>query len=270
MTLVASDLEVGSALTDIIVRVVDCDPAAVVPEARLKDLGVDSLAIVEIAEGVEQRLGRHVTDDEVDRLVTVQDLVDVVERPQEAQPRTAGPLVPPLLDPDLPPEEVRHRKRKAMSYAAGFVGVGLVLGVVGGFGLAAVGKVLGLGTQDVPQAQATTPAPVEESATPTPTPTRTTSSEPQPELTITPKRVAPGERMTLSGRLPSVDEGTTLQVQTKDGGGGWTDFPVTVQVTDARGTFTTQIYTTRTGDRQVRLLDKTSNEATPAARVTVG
>jgi acyl carrier protein len=269
---VPSDNEVGPELTDIIVRVLDCDPSDVVPAARLRDLGADSLAMVEIGEGVHQRLGRRVPDDRLDAVRTVQDLRDAVEDPAPARSSSPTSLVPPLLDPSLPPEEVQQRKRRAVSYAAGFVGVGLVIGVVGGFGLAAVGKVLGLGTQDVPKAAPTSAAPTTPTPTPTPTPTApaTTRSAPQPELSITPRQVAAGERMTLSGRLPTADDNAVLQVQTKDGDGGWTDFPVTVQVSDGRGTFQTQIYTTRTGQRQIRLLDRDSGTATPPATVTVG
>lgn len=268
-----SDSQVSRALTDIIVRVVDCEPSAVVPHARLRDLGVDSLALVEIAEGAAQQLGRPVPDARLDAVVTVQDLADAVSDDAPG-PATSGTTfaVPPLLDPSLPPEEVKQRKRKAVSYAAGFVGVGLVIGVVGGFGLAAVGKVMGLGSQDVPKASPTTAAPTTPAPTPTqtPSPAAPTQDEPQPELSITPRQVSAGERMTLSGRLPTADDNAVLQVQTKDGDGGWTDFPVTVQVSDDEGSFSTQIYTTRTGQRQIRLLDRDSRTATPVATVTVG
>ena len=268
-----SDNAVSPELTDIIVRVVSCDRSDVHPQARLRDLGVDSLALVEIGEGVRERLGRSVPDRRLDAVVTVQDLQDAITDPA-APSSTTGPagLVPPLLDPALPPEEVQHRKRKAVSYAAGFVGVGLVLGVVGGFGLAAVGKVMGLGSQDVPKASSTPSAPASPSPSPSPSasPSEPAPEAPEPELTISPTRVAAGERMTLSGRLPTADADAVLQVQTKDGDGGWTDFPVTVQVSDGKGTFQTQIYTTRTGERQIRLVDRDSRTATPAATVTVG
>lgn len=263
--------EVSAELRDVVVQVVGCDPDAVVPTARLEDLGVDSLALVEVAEGVRLRLGRTIDDRTLDGVRTVQDLQDAALG--ETTDESPAALVPPLLDPALPPDEVERRKRKAVSYAAGFVGVGLVVGVVGGFGLAAVGKMMGLGTQEVPRA-ATTPTPTATTPAPSPTPTTPSASaspeEPEAELSITPTTVSAGERMTLSGRLPSADPNAVLQVQTKDGDGAWTDFPVTVQVSDEQGSFTTQIYTTRTGERQIRLLDRDSRTSTPPATVTVG
>lgn len=63
--------------------VLEVDPADVQPGTRLaEDLRADSLALIEIVEVLEERLRSvgvavHVEDDEIERLVTVGDAVDL-------------------------------------------------------------------------------------------------------------------------------------------------------------------------------------------------
>lgn len=115
----------------------------------------------------------------------------------------------------------------------------------------------------------------EASATPTPSATATappaTEAEPdEPQPTLEgPGTAPPGQRFELKGQLPSASAGTTLQVQVKDVDRDWMDFPVTVTVGEG-GSFTTQLWTSRTGDREFRLMDKASNESTPVVKVTIG
>lgn len=65
-----------------------------VPEARAieptdaiqRDLGVDSLGVMELVADVEAKLGVVVPDDEVERLVTVEDVARALVRLRDAQP----------------------------------------------------------------------------------------------------------------------------------------------------------------------------------------
>ncbi|MCW2838875.1 MAG: hypothetical protein JWR55_358 [Aeromicrobium sp.] len=71
---------VHEQLTDILVRVVGCPPEAVVPSAVLKQLGTDSLTVVEVGEELGRRFGIRLSDGTIDSLRTVQDALDAVVR----------------------------------------------------------------------------------------------------------------------------------------------------------------------------------------------
>lgn len=79
-----TDLEPAQVVRAAIGRVVDRDPATVTPELRLvEDLAVDSLALVEIAELIEERVrgprpGFAITDDQLDTLGRVADVIALV------------------------------------------------------------------------------------------------------------------------------------------------------------------------------------------------
>jgi hypothetical protein len=100
---------------------------------------------------------------------------------------------------------------------------------------------------------------------------RPTTAKPSPikrpkpiTLQVFPARVAPGERINLTG-VYQAGEGATLQVQRFEG--GWTDFPVTVRVSG--GTFSTYVLTSRTGPGRWRVTDLTTGRSSQAVRVTV-
>jgi acyl carrier protein len=67
-----------------VIRAIVCDeleigPEVVTPEAQLKDIGVDSLAVFDIVFAIEKKLGIKI--DNIDANITVfQDLVDMVDR----------------------------------------------------------------------------------------------------------------------------------------------------------------------------------------------
>lgn len=161
-------------------------------------------------------------------------------------------------------------KQPAIRGASWMAIVGAALGIAAGLLGATVLTATGITGADLPPLNAA-PTP-SQSPSPSPTPTPTATSEPgapEPQLFAERDRVPPGERFGLSGLLPSAGEGTTLQVQVRDGDGPWDDFPVTTQV-QADGKFETIVYTSRTGERGFRLIDPASGEATPEVRVTIG
>jgi cell division septation protein DedD len=146
------------------------------------------------------------------------------------------------------------------------------VGIVFGLGSAALIGATGLGSSTLPPlAVPTTPAPT----TPSPTPTATATPDaeetpdPDPTLTIPNTQISPGERFTLEGAFPALDKGEKLQVQVKDSGEGWDEFPVTTTTGDG-GTYSTQVYTSRTGKRDFRMAHEGSKTNTPAVSVTIG
>lgn len=150
--------------------------------------------------------------------------------------------------------------------------LGVAIGVAIGLFSAGALTATGVTSADLPPLAAPTSEPTSE---PTPSATPTTEAPqadntPKPRLTPVPgNRVAPGERFPIQGVLPTVNSGTVLQVEVKDGDGPWDDFPVTVTARDG-GRFETQIYTSRTGERKFRVTDKASGDSTPEITVTIG
>lgn len=71
--------DIAERLTEIIAEHLDCGRAKVVPDARLDDLGADSLDKVEIMIAVEEEFGCEVLDQQVEAVVTVADAIKVIE-----------------------------------------------------------------------------------------------------------------------------------------------------------------------------------------------
>ena len=59
------------------------EPENVKPDSRFEDLEVDSLDLVELAQVIEDEYGIEVTDAEMDRIETVQDVVTFVAERQQ-------------------------------------------------------------------------------------------------------------------------------------------------------------------------------------------
>ncbi len=271
--------EVREELTDILVQVVGCAPEDVVDSAVLTDLGVDSLAVVEMADELGRRFDLYLADETVNGLRTVANAVSAVVRHDgtRAARSTSYDPAPPTLLPQsaaTPPERTidpEERDDAMRRLGMWFVVVGVAVGIVLGLGSAAIVAATGLRESTLPPLTApTTPAP---SPTPTPTqtpePTEEETVDPDPTLTIASTEVAPGERFTLEGSFPSLGKGETLQVQVKDSGESWDEFPVTTK-TRADGAYRTQIYTSRTGEREFRMAHLDSDATTPAVRVRIG
>jgi hypothetical protein len=187
-------------------------------------------------------------------------------------------------DPDESP-----RRQLVMGLAA-LVAVALVIGgVVSVVALGAV-KVSGL-DDSAPKATAkpslyipsgTPTTGLEGGASPTGVPSGSASPDdsgstsdspsltPKPKaisLQATPRKVAPGQRVTLSG-VYAKHEGATLRVQRSEPGGGWVDFPVTMGVVG--GQFTTYVTTSRPGVNRFRVADPAAGKVSNAVRVTIG
>jgi acyl carrier protein len=266
---------VHEQLTDILVRVVGCPADAVVPEASLTSLGTDSLTIVETAEELGRRFDLYLSDDTVDALVTVQDAIDAVVHHDGAVAPARARRVPTVLEsPAALPKEHEHSPRTlAWEMAFWFIVVGAVIGAVLGFGMSALVSASGIDEADLPPISAPSSEPTEEpSASPTPEPTDTTPPDPtvpDPTIKASSSQVSPGQRFILEGRFPAAGEGVELQVQVKDEGSSWDDFPIET-TTRGGGRFKTELYTSRTGEREFRLLNKSSDKATPAVTVQIG
>ena len=279
--------DVRDELADILVQLVGCAPEDVVDyRAELKELGVDSLAIVEMADELGRRFDIYLSDDTVNEMRTVADAVAAVVKHDGARaPRSttydaapptgpafadAGPdEVAPAPTAEIDPEERRSAIRRLAYW---FAAVGAAVGIVLGLGMAGLIGATGLGSSTLPPLTLpTTPAPT----TPTPTPTPKTTPDPEettnpdPTLTIPNTQVKPGERFTLEGAFPGLEKGERLQVQVKDPGERWDEFPVTT-TTRRDGQYRTQIYTSRTGERQFRMAHTASDKNTPAVKVSIG
>lgn len=83
---------VQTELADILVAVVSCDRDRVTPDARLSDLGVDSLSIVEVSEALGARFDTYISDERINTMVTVNDAVDAVTQTDEPSPAAKAPV----------------------------------------------------------------------------------------------------------------------------------------------------------------------------------
>lgn len=258
-----------------------------VSEARLKeDLGVDSLTVVELGDELGRRFGLYLSDDTIDGLVTIEDAVNAVvhhdgatqpaglAEPTVVAPRPLRQLAPSTTasapSPRLARGAVAKRRGRAWTAAIWLGLAGASIGAIFGFGGAALVGAAGIGNANLPPLVMPTSAAPTPTATPTPTPTTTSETdEPQPTLTVSSTHVSPGQRFGLEGAFPALDAGAPLQVQVKDGDAAWDDFPI-VTMTKAGGRYKTEIYTSRTGSRQFRMLHRASSTTSPAVTVEIG
>ena len=64
----------------VLVDALDIDESLITPEARLKeDLDIDSLAAVELSLELETEFDVQIEDEELEKLVTVQDIIDIIK-----------------------------------------------------------------------------------------------------------------------------------------------------------------------------------------------
>jgi len=73
-------MELFNQIREIIVNTVGCDEGAISPEASLKDdLGIDSLAVVELVMALEDAFGISIDEEQLKAIQTVGDIVELVE-----------------------------------------------------------------------------------------------------------------------------------------------------------------------------------------------
>lgn len=198
-----------------------------------------------------------------------------------------------MFDPDsTPPPEGppdADREGRILRLVAFSLGGVVALGVVVGLLLSWVGTSVldaaGIDGDDGGTAQRpimqdpveTTPSP-----SPSPTPDEPTSTEPteptttrtgEPpggtgSLVATPQSAASYQRVTLTGRLPGVTAGTSLEVQRLEAG-GWVPFPTSATAT-ASGSFSTFVEIGQAGPNRMRVTVPGSNRSSPTVTITIG
>jgi acyl carrier protein len=273
--------DVRRALSEVVVEVTGCDPAGLVPEASLTELGIDSLALVEISDELGRRIGGYLTDESLAGVRTLGDLA----RAAAANLETVAPawvrqadLVRAEWNP-VSNRTVIRRTNDAAGAPASVVGtrrlgtsmaiVGAVTGVLLGFAAVASALILGLPRFDMPPltGDKTPAASPSESARQTATASPTATGEAKrASLTASPQRVTAGDRFGLTGAIPTATEGTLLQIQRRDASSGWSDFPVTATAREG-GRFSAEIYQQHTGSYRFRLRDSTTGTTTPEVTV---
>ncbi|MCW2829592.1 MAG: hypothetical protein JWP31_284 [Aeromicrobium sp.] len=274
---------VHEQLTDILVRVVGCRADEVVPTATLRELGTDSLTVVEVGEELGRRFDVYLSDATIDGLTTVKDAIDAVVGHDGSQPPRGAFRIPalphhpaPASDaptPEVIPvdeQQISERRSKAGGFAVWFAVIGLVIGGVLGLGGAALVSATGIDQVDMPPLVASsTPEPTASTAsTPAPKPTQSVGV-PEPSVEVSSSQVSPGETFELMGVFPGSDAGEQLQVEVKDEGADWDEFPIK-PVTREGGAFKADLYTSRTGAREFRVTNTVTNVSTPAVKVEIG
>jgi hypothetical protein len=183
-----------------------------------------------------------------------------------------------------------HEERPVLAGLLALVGVAVAVGLVLGLTALAGTRILGLGGDDataetsdgasmyLPEPERTT-APSDPLITldSTPTEEQTEESEPsEPEtsekeeeqisLSASQTEVSAMEQIDLTGVYPG-GEGAVLQVE-RFTGGSWTDFPVTVSVSDE--TFSTYVQTSQRGINRFRVVDTDTGLLSNEVRVRIG
>ena len=251
--------EIRAKLTELLGKITGTPADSVRDTAALKDLGIDSVAIVELAEGIATTFDLRLHDDTVNEWRTVGDIVRSVQRGESF----LASLPPPQLND---PERVGAYKQLAVVFAVVGAGIGVLIGIGAAMLLASSG--IGGGSQP-PISAPTAPTPITATANPS------GGNEASPRnaaptnasLTLTPAQVSAGEDFQLSGRLPTARDGETLVVEWREDDGTWAPFPITVTARPD-GTFESRVYIASPGERQFRVRSN-SGPATPPAIVRI-
>ena len=73
-------------LADIAIKEFHCDAEKIVETSTIKDLGIDSLTLLEFIFRVEEVFGIRIDNDQADKLVTLEDIARLVEQLQTPAP----------------------------------------------------------------------------------------------------------------------------------------------------------------------------------------
>ena len=72
--------EIETAFAELLERITGFHPAPIGRDLRLDKLGLDSLSKIDLAVAAEDRFGIGIPDEDLERFVTVGDLLDYVHR----------------------------------------------------------------------------------------------------------------------------------------------------------------------------------------------
>ncbi len=73
--------EIHAGIAELIAQIIEVPPSGITPQSRLaEDLGVDSLSLLELVIGIEERFGVVIPDTEVAGLDRVEDATTYVAR----------------------------------------------------------------------------------------------------------------------------------------------------------------------------------------------
>jgi acyl carrier protein len=278
---VSTPADIREQLTDILRQVANVPAGSVRDTAILKDLGVDSIGSVELAEGIGRTFDVRLSDETVNEWRTVGDLVRTVQREEVARANRPAPVAPPTLT-----DEERNGAFKQLAIFFALVGAGL--GIAIGVGAAALLASSGLDAGSMPPISSPNiPTPVgtatdSESGGSNFTPPSFSGEEPTPSpspsesvrgtsarLTATPTDIAPGQRFELAGALPQSTPAESLRIEVRQTGGAWDTFPVSAAA-NPDGTFKTQIYLSGAGEYFFRVRSAASSSVTPPVTVHIG
>ena len=259
--------EIRPKLTELLGQIANTPADAVRDTAALKDLGIDSVATVELAEGIALTFDVRLSNETVNEWRTVGDVVRSVHRGESF----LATLPPPQLSD---PERAGAFKQLAVVFALIGAGLGVFIGVAAAALLLSSGLDRGslppISSPDVPtpvtSPTATTNPSGDGGSSPTTSPTSAAPTG-DASLTFSPAAVNAGEDFQLSGRLPSAGEGETLIVEWREDGGPWAPFPITVTAR-ADGTFESRVFIASPGERQFRVRSD-AGAATPTATVRI-
>lgn len=76
--------ELKNLLVEIVVDKLECEASEVKDDARLRDLGADSLDEIELLMEVEREFGIYISDEEAERVVHCGDMFELVCQKVEA------------------------------------------------------------------------------------------------------------------------------------------------------------------------------------------
>ena len=65
---------------EVVIEQLDCDPAEVKEDSKfIEDLGADSLDVVELVMGLEEKFDIEIPDEDAEKILTVADAINYIE-----------------------------------------------------------------------------------------------------------------------------------------------------------------------------------------------
>lgn len=73
-------MDIRSTLADLAVREFHCDPEKIAPDTPIKDLGIDSIGMLEFIFRIEEIFNIHIDNDQAEKLNSLTDMAELVEK----------------------------------------------------------------------------------------------------------------------------------------------------------------------------------------------